>query len=86
MGLLDVFRSEKKASAEVAKERLQVVVAQRRAETSGQPAYFPDLQRDLLAVIRKYVDVDDDAVNMDLDQHGDLDVLELNIKLGDDTG
>ncbi len=85
MGLLDVFRSEKKASAQIAKERLQVVVAQRRAATGGQPDYFPALQRDLLAVIRKYVDVSDNAVEMDLEQQDDLDVLELNIKLGDDS-
>lgn len=85
MGLLDVFRSDKKATAAIAKERLQVVVAQRRAESSGQPSYFPELQRDLLAVIRKYVDVDDNAVDMDLDREGDLDVLELNIKLNEDA-
>lgn len=85
MGLLDVFRSDKKASAEVAKERLQVVVAQRRAASTGQPEYFPALQQDLLAVIRKYVDVGDNAVAMDLEQQGDLDVIELNIKLGEDS-
>ncbi|RJS94380.1 cell division topological specificity factor MinE [Salinisphaera sp. Q1T1-3] len=82
MGWLDVFRSEKKGSAQTAKERLQVVVAHRRSGSGGnQPAYFPQLQQDLLAVLRKYIEVGDDAVQMDIEREGDLEVLELNITL-----
>lgn len=83
MGWLDVFRSsEKKGSAQLAKERLQVVVAhQRRGGRAGQPDYFPQLQQDLLAVLRKYVQVGDDAVQMDIERDGDLEVLELNVTL-----
>jgi cell division topological specificity factor len=39
------------------------------------------LQDELLSVIRKYVQVDDDAVKMQLDREGDCEVLELNITL-----
>lgn len=82
MGWLDVFRSsEKKGSAKLAKERLQVVVAHRRGNSDNQPAYFPQLQEDLLAVLRKYVQVGDDAVQMEIERDGDLEVLELNITL-----
>lgn len=82
MGWLDVFRSsEKKHSAQMAKERLQVVVAHRRSGRSGQPEYFPELQKDLLAVLRKYVQVSDDAVQMEIEREDDLEVLELNITL-----
>lgn len=82
MGWLDVFRSsEKKNSAKMAKERLQVVVAHRRTGGGEQPAYFPQLQEDLLAVLRKYVEVGDDAVQMEIEREGDLEVLELNITL-----
>lgn len=83
MGWLDVFRSQKKASAELAKERLQVVVAHRRSEQGDHPAYFPQLQEDLLKVLRKYVQVNDDAVQMEVEREGDLEVLELNITLPD---
>jgi cell division topological specificity factor len=81
MGWLDVFRAEKKSSAQMAKERLQVVVAHRRTGQGDHPAYFPQLQRDLLAVLRKYVEVGDEAVQMDIEREGDLEVLELNITL-----
>lgn len=83
MAWLDVFRSQKKGSAHLAKERLQVVVAHRRGGHGDHPAYFPQLQRDLLTVLRKYVQVSDDAVQMDIEREGDLEVLELNITLPD---
>lgn len=81
MSWLDFFRSERKNSAALAKERLQVVVAHRRSEHADHPAYFPNLQKDLLQVLRKYVEVGEDAVQMDIERDGDLDVLELNITL-----
>ena len=81
MGWLDVFRSEKKSSAQTAKERLQLVVAHRRSSGGDQPEYFPQLQQDLLDVLRKYIEVGDDAVQMEIEREGDLEVLELNITL-----
>jgi len=83
MGWLDVFRSQKKGSAHLAKERLQVVVAHRRSGGGDHPAYFPQLQEDVLKVLRKYVQVGDDAVQMEIEREGDLEVLELNITLPD---
>lgn len=81
MGWLDVFRTEKKGSAQMAKERLQVVVAHRRTGRNDHPEYFPQLQKDLLDVLRRYVQVGDDAVQMEIEREGDLEVLELNITL-----
>lgn len=84
MALLDYFRSSKKKSASLAKERLQIIVAHERGKRAG-PDYLPQLQRDLLEVIRKYVSIDEDQVKVQLDHKGDdLQVLELNILLPDD--
>lgn len=84
MGWLDVFRTpEKKNTADMARERLQLVVAHRRSGSDGHPDYFPELQRDLLAVLRKYVNVGEEAVQMEIEREGDLEVLELNITLPD---
>ncbi|QOC22871.1 cell division topological specificity factor MinE [Wenzhouxiangella sp. AB-CW3] len=80
MGLLDFMRKRKPASASVAKERLLILVAQERAQRGG-PDYLPLLQRELLEVIRKYVNVDDEAVQVRLDKEGEQDVLELNVVL-----
>jgi cell division topological specificity factor len=82
MGIFDYFRSSKPKSASIAKERLQVIVARERAHRSG-PDYLPALHREILAVIRKYVQVSDDAVQMNLEREGNYEVLELNITLPD---
>ena len=82
MGLLDYFRSTKKTSAGIAKERLQILVAHERSERN-KPSYLPQLQRDILAVIRKYVAVDPDAVSVNLEHDDTQEILELNIVLPD---
>lgn len=82
MGLLDMFRARPKPSAQVAKERLQILIAhERRQGQTNAPEYLPRLQADLLAVIRKYVSVEDDAVKVQLDHNEGMEILELNITL-----
>ena len=77
MGLLDYFlRTRPKGSASVAKERLQILVAHDRAERH-RPSYLPKLQREILEVIRKYVEVDLNAVSVNYEQGDTHEVLEL---------
>jgi len=84
MSLLDYFRSTKKGSAQTAKERLQIIVAHERSQRSG-PDYLPQLERDILEVIRKYVEISPEQISVQLDQKGDnLSVLELNVMLPED--
>lgn len=83
MGLLDYFRSSagaSKGSAAVAKERLQILVAHDR-RARDRPSYLPNLEREILEVIRKYVEVDMDAVSVNYEQEDSQEVLELNIVL-----
>ncbi|HEX7045331.1 MAG TPA: cell division topological specificity factor MinE [Burkholderiales bacterium] len=80
MKLLDYFRSQRRRSAAVAKERLQIIVARERTPRGG-PDYLPLLKEELLNVVRKYVAIDPDAVKIRLDREGDCEVLELNITL-----
>ena len=47
----------------------------------GQPDYMPLLERELLEVIRRYVHVDDDAIQISLDSEDNCSVLELNVTL-----
>ena len=52
MSILSFLLGEKKKSASVAKERLQLIIAHERA--GAAPAdYLPALQRELVAVISK---------------------------------
>jgi cell division topological specificity factor len=81
MGLLDYFlKTRPKGSANVAKERLQILVAHDRAERH-RPSYLPKLKREILEVIRKYVEIDLDAVSVNYEQADTHEVLELNIVL-----
>ena len=80
MKLLDFLKRERKKTANVAKERLQIIVAHQRSQRD-QPDYMPMLERELLVVIRKYVQVDQDAINISLDREDACSVLELNVTL-----
>jgi len=68
-------------SAQVAKERLRIIVAQERGNRRGGPDYLPLLRRELLEVIRKYVNVDPDAVHINLERDDGREVLELSVAL-----
>lgn len=81
MSLMNYFRKENK-SASVAKERLQILVAHDRARVNS-PDYLPQLQQEIVAVIRKYITVDDENVSVNLEQQGTTSVLELNVTLPD---
>ena len=84
MGLLD-FLHKKKNTAETAKNRLQIIIAQERS-SRGAPDYLPLLRRELLEVIKKYVNVDVDAVKVDVIKDGDHDVLDISVALPEGNG
>ena len=79
MGLLALFRRNP-PSANLAKERLRIIVAQERS-TRNAPDYLPLLRRELLEVIRKYVNVDPDAIQVNLEREEGQEVLELSVTL-----
>lgn len=84
MSLLDYFRSSKKNTANTAKERLQIIVAHERRKRNS-PDYLPQLERDILEVIRKYVDISPEDIAVSLEKRdNELSVLELNITFPDD--
>ncbi|HJR12052.1 MAG: cell division topological specificity factor MinE [Xanthomonadaceae bacterium] len=80
MSLLDFLRPRPKNTANIARERLRIIVAQERATRDG-PDYLPLLRNELLEVIRKYVHVDPDAVQVNLERGNDGEVLELSVAL-----
>ena len=80
MSLMDYFRASRPKSASKAKERLQILVHHERSRVN-QPEYLADLQKDLLAVIRKYVNIDQDAITVNMEKDENRETLELNIIL-----
>jgi cell division topological specificity factor len=84
MSLLSFLIGEKKKTASVAKERLQIILAHERSgRNTGQPDYLPALQRELMAVISKYVKINPDDLKVNLERQDNLEVLEVKIELPD---
>lgn len=82
MGILDFLKRKPEQTATVAKERLRIIVAQERS-TRGAPDYLPMMRNELLEVIKKYVHVDIDAININLERDSGHEVLELSVALPD---
>lgn len=81
MSFFDLFKNkDTDRSASIAKERLKVIVAHERNQRNA-PDYLPALQRDIMDVIRKYVDIDQDQLQVDLNDDGNCSVLEVNVNL-----
>lgn len=80
MNIFAFFRTRPKPTAPEAKERLQILLAHERADLAG-PEYLPRLKNELLQVIAKYVAVDNDKIAVNLENAGNVSVLEVNIEL-----
>ena len=80
MPIFGLFGRKKNSSAAAARERLQILISHERQNRLG-PDFLPDLQREILDVVKKYVAVRDDQVSIRLDREGDASVLELNVTL-----
>ena len=86
MSLISMLLGEKKKSASVAKERLQIILARERiGGSSAQPVYLPALQRELMAVVSKYVSINPDDIKVQLERQDNLEVLEVKIELPETT-
>ncbi len=84
MSLISLLFGEKKKTASVAKERLQIILAHERTGRGGsRPDYLPDLQRELIAVISKYVAISPEDIKVNLERQDNFDVLEVKIELPD---
>ena len=80
MSLLNYFKKSKPNTARLAKERLQILVAHERS-ARNRPSYLPELQKELLAVIKKYVQVNQEDISINYESDDEQETLELNIIL-----
>ena len=80
MSLFDFFFPKKPASASIAKERLQIVLAHERAGRDS-PEFLPRMQRELLAVVAKYIAIKEDMIRVSLGKAGNASVLEINVEI-----
>lgn len=80
MSLLDMLFGRKPKTATVARDRLQIIIAQERVKAQA-PDYLPTLQKELLQVLSKYVHVSLEDIRISQEKQDGMDVLELNITL-----
>jgi cell division topological specificity factor len=84
--LLSFLLGENRKSASIAKERLQIILAHERTGRRHEPDYLPLLQKDLIAVILKYIRIDPNDIRVNLERQENLDVLEVKIELPEKRG
>src|SRR6266702_3264254 len=80
MGLYELLFSPHRHSAAIAKERLKIVLAHERAGR-GAPDFLPKLQRDLIDVVGRYVEIREDMIRVNLGKSGETSLLEINIEI-----
>lgn len=68
-------------TAQIAKERLQIIVAHERMQRKTGVVNLQELQQKLIAVIAEYLRIDKDQVNVELQRDDTRSVLELNVTL-----
>ena len=85
MSLLDLFK--KKGSSDVAKDRLKLLLVSDRANCS--PEVMEMIKNDIIQVISKYMEIDTDALNIQITQtesesnNGTVPALFANIPIKD---
>ena len=67
-------------SAVIAKERLKIVLAHERAGSQA-PDFLPKLQKELIEVVGRYVEIRDDMIRVNLGKSGETSLLEINIEI-----
>jgi len=78
VSLFNLFN--RRTSAPVARERLQVLLAHERV-TGGHSQLVAVLQEEILAVIAKHMQIDRDKVVVKLDRGDEVSTLEIDIEM-----
>ncbi len=81
MSFLKFLLGEKKKSNEVAKDRLKLILVRDRETDNATADFLPQLQRELIEVISKYIKVNPDDIKVNLDKQDSLEVLEVKIEM-----
>src|SRR5438128_5732846 len=80
MGLYELLFRPHRHSAAIAKERLKIVLAHERAGRHA-PDFLPRLQKELIDVVCRYVEIREDMIRVNLGKSGETSLLEINIEI-----
>jgi cell division topological specificity factor len=80
MRLFDLLFPERRNTAAIARDRLKIVLAHERASRDA-PDFLPALQKDLLDVVGRYIELRDDMLRVNVGRSGETSLLEINVEL-----
>ena len=80
MRLFGFLFPSRPTSAAIAKERLKIVLAHERAGSKA-PDFLPKLQKELIDVVCRYVEIREDMIRVNLGKSGETSLLEINIEI-----
>lgn len=66
-------------------------MAHERANINGEestkaPEWLPELQKELVAVVAKYIKIDQDALSVNIEKRENMELLEINVTLPEKEG
>lgn len=73
-----------KTSASMAKERLQIVIAKDMNDNILNNELVNKLQIEILELVKKYINIPSENIEIKVDKENGIEVLELNITFPDD--
>ena len=80
MGFLGFLFPERRNTAVIARDRLKIVLAHERASRDA-PEFLPALQKDLLDVVGRYVEIRDEMLRVNVGRSGETSLLEINVEI-----
>lgn len=81
--MIGINGEEKNGSKDIAKERLQFILVHDRINLS--PEEMKSLREEMLTVLKKYIDVDDQNVKMELNKKEDIMALIANFPINNSS-
>jgi cell division topological specificity factor len=79
--LLSFLFGNKPKTAEIAKERLKLIIAHERGDQTDKANCLPALQKELVEVISRYFPIQPEDINIAMEKQGNCEMLEVNIVL-----
>jgi len=74
------------ATAPIARDRLQILLAHERAGMRGQPDLLMQLREEILAAVSRHVALDPEKVMVRMERGKNVSTLEVDIELPNESG
>lgn len=85
MSLMNLLfgNKEKSSTASIAKERLQILIANDISSSKIPPEAMREIEREIIKLFSKHIKINKDSVDMKVVNHKGKQLVELNISIPD---